>query len=638
MKTLYKTFIITLFAAIFGSCEYLDVVPDNVATIEYAFRNRTSAEKYLFTCYSYRPQIGSISNDPAMEGSNDTWFLYRLHGEPANTQLGRGYQNPVNPLMNFWDGQRGGSSLFQGIRDCNIFLENIDNVLDIEEFEKDRWKAEVQFLKAYYHYYLLKCYGPIPINDVNLPISTGVEEVKVYREPVDEVVNYIVGLLDTAFANLPTYVVEGTEAGRVYNLVAKTLKAEVLLFAASPLFNGNTDYASIVDNRGVQLFPQTFDADKWKKAADACKEAIDLCHEANKSLYDVIDPDILLAPEVFKLQTMYREAICDSWNQELIWGGTNHSSVGLSLKAQAKLIRLTAQRIEDAHTEWSPTLKMAEMYYSSNGVPINEDVEWQDSLWYSNRYTVRERPSADDDIYYVKEGEKTVNLHFNRENRFYASLGFDKGIYFGNGYINWPDNVKHCNFFSKGHSGKASHQMYSITGYSVKKMHSFKNAQTPTGSSYRYFPFPVFRLADLYLMYAEALNEVSGPGEEVYFYLDRVRERAGLPGIIESWNNFSINPDKPTTKTGLREIIHTERNIELAFEGKYFWDLRRWKKMNELSQQPQGWNVNGETHDDFYKLTLVAREPTQFTLKDYFMPIKEYNITVNGNLIQNYGW
>ena len=83
---------------------------------------------------------------------------------------------------------------------------------------------------------------------------------------------------------------EGTEAGRVYNLVAKAMKARVLAYAASPLFNGNTDYASLVDNRGVQLFPQTYDPEKWKKAADACLEAIDMAHAQNKRLYTSVDP------------------------------------------------------------------------------------------------------------------------------------------------------------------------------------------------------------------------------------------------------------------------------------------------------------------------------------------------------------
>ena len=139
-------------------------------------------------------------------------------------------------------------------------------------------------------------------------------------------------------------------------------------------------------------------------------------------------------------------------------------------------------------------------------------------------------------------------------------------------------------------------------------------------------------------MYAEALNEANGPSQDVYEYIDRVRNRVGLKGVVESWTNFSTNPNKPATKEGLREIIRRERTIELAMEGKRFWDVRRWKLINELNNQPQGWNIMGETAEDFYRVVDIARTPVRFTVKDYFWPIKEGDIITNKNLLQNYGW
>lgn len=640
MKTLHQIVIALTLILGLGSCNYLDVVPDNVATIDFAFRNRTAAEKYLFTCYSYRPPIGSANTDPAMNGSDDTWNLYEYGSNWANAQIARGYQTSTNPTLNFWDGQNSGKALFNGIRDCNIFLENVDKVRDLPDYEKKRWVAEVKFLKAYYHFYLFKCYGPIPITDVNLPISAGVDEVQVYREPVDKVVKYITDLMTEAAKDLPNAdeVVEGTEAGRVDKLVALSMRAQVLLFAASPLFNGNTDYASMVDNKGVALFPQTYDANKWKLAADALKQAIDTCHMQKKALYDVVDPQAQLSPDPFKLEVKYRQAICDRWNKELIWGGTNNDCNYLSQQAQAKIIRMNAELFNNARPEWAPTIKMAGIYYSSNGVPIDEDTQWQDNGWYDKRYKLRPEVSSGDEIYYVQKGMQTVYLHYYREPRFYASLGFDKGVYFGNGYYSFPSTVKYCDFFNKGISGRQSSSAYSITGYSAKKMHNFKNAQQAASTSVEYYPFPIIRLADLYLMYAEALNEVNGPTAEVLSYVDKVRARAGLKGVKESWANYSNKPNKPDTKDGMRQIIHQERNIELAFEGKRFWDIRRWKEINVLNDQPLGWNVFGETNDDFYKLVNVAQVPVKATVKDYFWPIKESDLSVNKNLIQNYGW
>jgi len=636
MKTFYKIKIIVSFAILFGfgSCNYLDIVPDNIATIDYAFRDRTVAEKYLYTCYSYCPQIGSIWDDPAMTGCDETWILNNTSW--PNVNIARGFQNANDPILNFWDG-----SLWRGIRVCNTFLENVDKVKDLPDYEKKRWVAEVKFLKAYFHYYLLKCYGPIPIMDVNLPISAGPDEVKVYREPVDKVVKYIADLMKEAALDLPNSneVIEGTEAGRVDKLAALTMRAEVLLFAASPLFNGNTDYANMVDNRGEQLFPQTYDPNKWKLAAGACKEAIDTCQTQRKALYDLVDPQIATAPDPFKLQTTYRQAITDRWNKELIWGNNNYSNNSLQIVSQPIIIVGLGGTMQwYAHPDRSVTLKMAEKYYSKNGVPIDEDIQWQSKGWYNNRFKVRPEESAGDEIYYIKEGQKTVYLHYNREPRFYASLGFDKGIYFGNGYYNFPSNVKYADFFLNGVSGLRGGTAGTITGYTVKKGHSYKNAQTTSNYSHEYFPFPVLRLADLYLMYAEASNEANGPNEEAFIYLDRIRARAGLAGVKESWLNYSNKPNKPDTKDGLRQIIHQERTIELAFEAKRFWDIRRWKEINVLNDQPRGWNVYGTTNEDFYKVTLMAKIPVEVTVKDYFWPIRESDLTINKNLLQNYGW
>ncbi|MGQ8338223.1 RagB/SusD family nutrient uptake outer membrane protein [Sunxiuqinia sp. A32] len=642
MKKIHKIIIAFSFLLGLGSCNYLDIVPDNVATIDYSFRNRAAAEKYLYTCYSYRPAIGAVDWDPAMNGGDETWQRYTTGGWPtfANSNIARGFQSLTNPIINFWDGENGGRPLFRGIRDCNIFLENIDKVLDITEYEKTRWTAEVKFLKAYYHYSLFKAYGPIPIIDANMPISSGVDEVQVYREPVDAVVEYISSLMAEAALDLPNAadVIEGTEAGRVDKLAALSMRAELLLFAASPLFNGNTDYASLIDNRGEALFPQTYDENKWKIAAEACKQAIDSCHMQNKALYDLIDPMVAGAPEPFQLQTTYRQAICDRWNKELIWGSTNYDCGYLAKNATPRLVRFTPERLNDATSEWAPTMKMVENYYSTNGVPIDEDIEWQNGGWYSNRFKVRDEPSEGEEVYYVKEGEKTAYLHYNREPRFYASLGFDKGIYFGNGYYEFPATVKYCDFLNFGFSGWQGGSGYSATGYAVKKMHNFKNAQTSSSTSVEYFPFPIMRLANLYLMYAEALNEANGPSDEIFTYLDAIRARVGLDGVKESWQNFSNKPNKPDTKEGLRQIIRQERTIELAFEGKRFWDIRRWKEIEVLNDQPMGWNILGETNEDFYKVIPLAQVPVKFTVKDYFWPIKESNLTVNKNLIQNYGW
>ena len=127
------------------------------------------------------------------------------------------------------------------------------------------------------------------------------------------------------------------------------------------------------------------------------------------------------------------------------------------------------------------------------------------------------------------------------------------------------------------------------------------------------------------------------PDAEVYKYVDIVRERAGLKGVVESWQKYSNQANKPSTKVGMREIIQRERKIELACEGVYYWDSRRWKTaQKEQNRLIQGWNVNAKEVVDYYTLTTVY--PQSFTYKNYFAPIPESDIVNNPQLVQNPGW
>ena len=119
--------------------------------------------------------------------------------------------------------------------------------------------------------------------------------------------------------------------------------------------------------------------------------------------------------------------------------------------------------------------------------------------------------------------------------------------------------------------------------------------------------------------------------------MDLIRDRAGLKGVIESWQQYSIDPNKPTSKDGLREIIQKERMIELAFEGKRFWDLRRWKTAEDLlNRTVTRWNIEGSTTSEYYN--VIPIETIEFTTKDYLWPLRQHTVRVNPNLIQNPYW
>jgi starch-binding outer membrane protein, SusD/RagB family len=635
-----KIYVWLLIPALLGSCKkFLDFVPDNVATIDNAFAMRSSAEKYLFTCYSFMPLHGNIDQNPAFCGGDEIMIPIEMLGVDVipNDKLARGLQNVVDPYVNYWDGTQNGKALYRGLSTCNIFLENIGRVPDIQELERKRWIAEVKFLKAYYHYWLMRMYGPIPLAKENIPVTSEAAAFRVKRAPVDSCVNYIVQLLDEAIVDLPLRVFsETSELGRATLPIAMAVKADVLVTAASPLYNGNTEFAGFKNKdsdgkAGEVLFNQTYDVAKWQRAAIACKEAIDKCHEAGHKLYkfNPVVNQYNLTQETLT-QMSIRNAVTEKWNEEVIWGNSLSYTRALQSFSQA---RIDPTRLANFSFKGflAPTLKMAELFYTNNGVPIEEDNTWD----YNNRFNLQ--TATESDRFHLKQGYTTVKLHFDREPRFYADLAFDGGTWYGQGKFDDKDQ-----FFVSAKSlqpaGGSGGERYSGTGYWPKKLVNFNNVIGPTNTyDVKDYPFPVIRLADLYLLYAEALNEQSGPTADVYTYMNLVRARAGLNSVEESWANYSRFPTKHTTKEGLRSIIHQERLIELAFEGKRYWDLRRWKRAPQIMNKSiQGWDIGQSDENLYYRVRTLFVQ--QFQMKDYFWPIKESELIINKNLVQTPGW
>ena len=620
------------------SCsDYLNIVPEGTPSMDNAFSNRINSFKFLHTCYSYLPvydngnAIGFLAGDEHWLMPKGTGFISDRINIDA-WEIGRGSQNSNDPYKNYWDGRYSGNNLWIAIRDCNIFLENIDKPRDLEDYERDRWICEVKFLKAFYHFYLFQLYGPIPIMDENVPVEGDISQVRRYRDPVDEVVSYICNLLDESLPYLPLQITdEASEMGRITQPIAKALKAQVLLLAASPLFNGNPDYIDVKDNRGVTLFPAEYDQNKWKLAADAALDAIQTAKEAGHQHYYF--RDALKISDVTRTLLSIGEAVTERWNKEIIWGSTRDVN-GLQTQSMAKL---STGNNYNARSVLGPTLTVAEQFYSSNGVPISEDKEEFWTANYPYRYEYKTIEDEGNNKYYLEIGQQTAILHMNREPRFYATLAFDRGTWYGAGYTDDSQaKLSKYHFRRKEFSGQITSEDHSYTGYLNKKVCSYRsNLTKDSWTPYRY-AFPIIRLSDLYLMYAEALNESkTAPDNDVYEYIDLVRERAGLSGVKGSWNEHSKFPTKPNTREGMREIIHMERLNELACEGKRFWDLRRWKQ--ELPSEIRGWNIKGETAETFYRVSVLF-ERSKFTYKDYLWPLKIEAIQKNPNLIQNPGW
>ncbi len=623
------------------SCsDYLDVVPDNVTTLDNAFSLKNEAEKYLFTCYSYIPKNGDGWYNIGMMSGDEIWLPQtdRTYWNPA-FRIAQGNQNSNIPLLDAWRGFQLGATgsdkrLFAGLRSCNIFLENVRNPSKVPDLTLDvrtRWIGEVEFLKAYYHYYLFRMYGPIPVIDVNVPLDADVQASYVYRRPVDECVNYIDALLDSSIAKLPDVVENDLqEMGRITKPIALALKAKLWVLAASPLFNGNSDFANFTDHEGTLLFNPTYDATKWQKAKEACKAAIDAAEGVGHKLH-VYTNDPFGLTDTTRTQLSIRQAVSEPWNSEVVWGNSN-SYFWNSNMCQILLTGTKAQNRLPTPGVWEAPLKIAKMFYTSNGVPIEEDI----TLDFSDYEQLRRATKSES--YNIKTNYITARLNFDRENRFYADLGFDGGIWYKKD-ARGVDTAFYAQTKWADLGGAPSTLSWNETGYYIKKLVNWEMVFGDNdATTYGQYPWPEIRLADLYLLYAEALNETEPASAEAIVYLDKIRARAGLAGVVESWTNYSSIPNKFATQDGLREIIHRERLIELAFEGHRFWDLRRWKKAaEELNKDITGWNYTGTTAATYYRETQIYSQ-TFVTPRDYLWPIGAEDTRKNPKLVENPGW
>jgi hypothetical protein len=642
-NTVFRLMLLLLGTGGFSSCNYLDVVPDQIPTFDDVFSDRNNTLKYLSSCYWALPRLASYNDYPGWTGSMEMILNEDLISESCMS-FALGLNSAANPIYDYWSNKVAYRSLYAGIRECNVFLDNIDKVTDLPSAERERMKAEAKMLKAYMHFYLINQYGPVcPIRES--PPVDALEAAKPYREKIDNCFQYVVDLLDEVIESnaLPAYFSGITEYGRFNHPAACALKAKVLTYWASPLFNGNRDYVDFLDHKGEHFFNQEYVQSRWDAAAAACLEALQACVEGGIHLFGNSDYHAKrnLSDSTLRVEVL-RSAISDQWN-------TNPEIILASYPGNVEFQRACIPRFKAGTASalgiLSVPFSIVELFYSSNGVPVDEDKQWLESGYYENRYSVAEGDSLH--RLYVALGQPTAQMNLNRETRFYSSLGFDRGKWFGNSYdipASEEDIIYLKQYWGEPSSYITQDRNYNATGYFPKKLvglgMEYQNENSLQTVDYQATDI---RYADLLLMTAEALNEAAGGGDEtviaseVFQYIDAVRSRAGLKGVAQSWRESSIYPDKPFTKGGMREIIRRERSIELAFEAHDYWDTRRWKLARDEWNRPiQGWNIHGTDAESYY--VPIRLYIQKFSHRDYFCPISEAEILNNPHLIQNPGW
>ena len=648
-----RLFFFTILFFLLTACDnWLDVVPEeDLTTIDTDFETRAEAENWLRSCYTFLQEPFGFFDNVAFTGADEVVAddYIRNSGYFAGLAIGAGLQNVLNPYGDIWlkkgydEGNPARNDFYTAITTCNIFIDKIDQVYNMEESEKREWKAEVKAVKAYYYFELMRHYGPIILVPENIDRNVPVEKMKVPRSHVDTCFKAIVRLCDEAAEVLPVFNDKGTERRCFFSKeAALALKARVLAYQASPLFNGNPDYTSFVNKKGEPLFSATEDKEKWRLAAEAAEAVIKLCEESGKKL---VDDQTAVTP----LQTHMAniEASVQTFNyvsDEVLFMVKTKSNANEAYNSFQYYLPSVK---EDPYkrlpgTCLSPSMKMVEMFYTENGLPINQDPTWVGS---GNPYSLGEESDPKyTDVVMMKKA--ILNLHRRREPRFYASIASDRTYWRLGRTTSSLQEVMAYQGENFGLQGKRINSTIpqNVTGYWVKKwscskaeLYSYSSGFKAMGTA----PYPLIRLAEMYLIAAEAWNEYGGHQAEVYKNLNVVRKRAGIPDVEVAWRNAK-DRSKVTDQKGLREIIQQEWNIEFAFEGTRFWNLRRWKTANvELNGRLYGWNVVGNRAETFYNNgkgpVIVYSGNTFVAPRDYFWPIRSEEAITSG-CVQNLGW
>ncbi|MGV4438267.1 RagB/SusD family nutrient uptake outer membrane protein [Ornithobacterium rhinotracheale] len=627
-KIINRTLLSLLLSLGLVSCNYLDILPDETATEKDAFSNPNAAKNYMYSCYSYlpNPRTGAGSLDFFTGDEVVTAFEHETFAK-----FPKGNYTANDPVISYWN------TLFQGIEQCYILINNIDSVPGIEaEVAKD-YKAQANFLIAYYHFLLLKCYGPVILVKEEPKVDTPPNEY-LGRSSYDECVEWIASKFEESMKDLPVKR-EDLSLGLATSTAAKGILSRMYLYAASPLFNGNPVYANFVNKDGSPLISTSFSPQKWQRAKKAAKDAIDAAEAAGYRLYTSQDATSYVSslPEPSNdIQRGLRFGLVDKNNNETIWvDSRNEGTYSLQNKSRPYW----------SNSAWNGiglTLAMLDRFYTERGLPIQDDPNFD----YPGRFTIASFPAGDIN----GEGE-SAKMNMHREPRFYAWVAFHGGYYECQGDAQnneanerWPylkeykrgtDKKKLVTYFTKnGNCGIHNRtNNYSPAGNLNKKgVHPASTAKNG-GSSIQEYPWTLLRLGELYLNYAEACVETNDLNE-AKIYLNKIRERAGIPTVEDSWAGIAV-----LDQNQLRKIVRQERQIELYLEGHNFWDMRRWLLAEKyFNETPRGFNMKGDNINEYSRETKLEIIRKFISPTHYLLPIPYGELQRNRKLVQNPGY
>lgn len=521
----------------------LDLRPTNQYSDKDVWSDLALVQQYVDVTYSAINAGFALVNCVGMSDEAFNTFNY-CNANAVN----QGTLSPTNAAWNPWNAN------YSNIRRTNIFLSQIESVPG-SAATKTQLTGEMMFLRANKYVELAKAYGGVPLLTKAFALD---DDFETPRVSFDSIVSFVVKELDAAIPMLPA-ATSGATLGRADRQAALALKADILLYAASPLYNPNNDQA------------------KWTAASNAAKAVIDL-------------------PGHTLWTGDYKDLFLQTWKPEVIFGRVynkefeDHDGIERNLSPNG-------YGGWSAHTPIQSHVDAYEM--AATGKPITDPASGYDPT----------KPYA------------------GRDPRFYANIVFDDAMFWG----------RKAEFWDGGKDSNKGIQPWnaSLSGYTYRKWFDstrvIGSARTSAGTPNRVWP--IYRLAEFYLSYAEAQYHL-GSEATARDYVNKIRQRPGV-------NMPAITAGGPA----LLKAIEHERQIELAFEFKRYWDLLRWKQAEvELSKPATGVYITRDaagvkTYDYNCAGTQKCLAQTRkFLPYMYVFPIPSTELQRSKSLTQNPGY
>ena len=491
------------------------------------------------------------------------------------------------------------------IRKANIGIANLNNLIGATEEERNLIEGQLYFFRAWFHFMLMEWWGGMPYIDEVLPSDVTPTLVRLSWQ---ECAEKCVADFEHAASFLPVDW-DATTAGkatlgknnmRINRIMALAYKGKTLLWAGSPLMN----WASGGDKE--------YDAGRCKRAAEAFGEALKIVEDTKR--YELADME-----NYNDLFVVYNSGGKLNGVKEAIF--------------RENLVQYDGRWNYNMNTDFRPRSHI------NAGIKCYPTANYVNYFGMANGYPIKDMTKAD-----VESGYDPKYPWKNRDPRFYKTIMFD-----GVKWRNTGGAGGTAELFTGGReSEEANEKKGCFTAYMNSKLCPQLMNTFDGYKENNIMILSLMRLADVYLMYAEAtaVGYNSPKGKAATYSLtaeealNKIRERAGVAPVLEKFLG--------STADFLSEL-RRERAVELSFEGFRFTDLRRWMLLTQYPYtlktkiefdraDPNNYNYDAPEENAIKNLREVVLIERKYTDRHYWYPLPKKDVSMYEGFYQNPGW